>query len=241
MPDGKVYISEHGNITDDEFQLLEAGRNYGWPNVEGFCDQGSEQTFCTDHNVKEPITAWSPTIAPSDLVYYDNDQFPEWDNRMLMTVLKDKKVVALQLNAAGEAVTSEVHYLTNTFGRLRDICIGPDKEIYLATNGLSWGNMDSDHSIVVLRPPSATNGLSENALKELRIAPNPFTDQLIVTIPTHQGNGHITLTDACGRIVCSELVSSGENQLITSRLYAGTYFLQFVINGQVISTQKIIK
>ena len=49
--------------TDDEINIIEKGRNYGWPNVQGFCDAGSEQTFCTANNVKEPIKAWTPTAA----------------------------------------------------------------------------------------------------------------------------------------------------------------------------------
>lgn len=41
----RLYSSEHGNTTDDEFNIIRGGHNYGWPNVEGFCDQPSESTF----------------------------------------------------------------------------------------------------------------------------------------------------------------------------------------------------
>jgi len=109
-PLGKMYLSEHGASTDDEFQLLEINRNYGWPSVEGFCDLSGEITFCTANNVKEPLTVWTPTIAPSDIFFYDNPGFPEFHNRMLLTVLKDKKIIAIELSADGEAYIGEDHY-----------------------------------------------------------------------------------------------------------------------------------
>ena len=161
-PNGKIYMSEHGASTDDEFQVAEMGRNYGWPNVEGFCNSSNEQTFCTANNVKEPLLVWTPTIAPSDLVFYQNAAFPEFNNKILMTVLKDKKLIAMQLNETGTAVLSQTHYLTNQYGRLRDICVGAQKEIYLATNGSSWSNTNPNtHSIIVIRPPNDL-GIDDN-------------------------------------------------------------------------------
>lgn len=58
MVNGKIFQSEHGDNSDDEINLLEKGRNYGWPNVKGYCDQPTETTFCTDSNVREPLRAW---------------------------------------------------------------------------------------------------------------------------------------------------------------------------------------
>src|SRR4030095_1738498 len=57
-----LYSSEHGPSNDDEVNIIERGRNYGWPNVQGFCDAGSEPAFCTANNVREPLKAWTPTI-----------------------------------------------------------------------------------------------------------------------------------------------------------------------------------
>ena len=159
-PNGKIYMSEHGASTDDEFQIAEMGKNYGWPNVEGFCNSSSEQTFCVANDVKEPLIVWTPTIAPSDLVFYENPAFPEFHNKILMSVLKDKKIIALTMNTDGTSVLSQTDYLTNQFGRLRDLCIGAEKEIYLATNGSSWSNTSPNtHSIIVIRPPNSGVGI----------------------------------------------------------------------------------
>jgi aldose sugar dehydrogenase len=140
---GKLYSSEHGPDTDDEINIIEKGRNYGWPDVKGFCD-ASEQTFCTANNVKEPIKAWTPTVAVSGLDYYNNDLIPQWKNSLLLATLKDATLHQLKLDAAGNAVTATTEYFDGKYGRLRDICIAPDGKVYICT-----GNGTNDKIIVV--------------------------------------------------------------------------------------------
>ena len=53
----RLYSSEHGPNNDDEINIIEKGRNYGWPNVQGYCDNGSEPAFCNNNNVVQPIEA----------------------------------------------------------------------------------------------------------------------------------------------------------------------------------------
>jgi aldose sugar dehydrogenase len=229
-PNGKIYLSEHGASSDDEFQILEAGRNYGWPNVEGFCNLAGEQTFCAANNVKEPMIVWTPTIAPSDLVYYENPLIPELDGKVLMTVLKDKKLIAFDLNDDGTAVDQQVHYLTNVFGRLRDICIGPDKAIYLATNGSSWSNTNPNtHSIIVLRTQSSS-GLTENEDLQIGIYPNPVVAEFTVKFPESFIGEQFTVSDLSGRTVMQGAILQSEMMLDASALEKGIY--QLSINGR---------
>lgn len=241
-PNGKVYLSEHGASTDDEFQILYAGRNYGWPNVEGFCDTPGEQTFCTANNIVEPLVAWSPTIAPSDMVYYQNSAFPEFHNAILMTVLKDKKVIALKLNAAGDSVLSETHYLTNTFQRLRDICIGNNKEIYLATNGASWSNTNPNtHLIVRLTPPVPSVSVNEIQNDLFKIYPNPFRD--FITIENaEQKEIVIQINDLSGRNYLINAINSEIQRIDVSSLAKGVYIVNLADkSGIILLTQKLIK
>ena len=67
-PNGHIYSSEHGPTTDDEFNILEMNSNYGWPEVHGFCDNPNENNYCNSTPVNEPLYAWTPTIAPSDII-----------------------------------------------------------------------------------------------------------------------------------------------------------------------------
>jgi len=151
---GILYSSEHGPSSDDEFNIIEAGRNYGWPDVKGYCDTPAEITFCNTNNVAEPLSAWTPTIATSDIVYYNHPAIPEWQGHILLTTLKNKRLYTLELDETGTAVLSESQFFQDYWGRLRDICVAPDGSVYLATNGPNWGNSQPfTHSIVKIWNP----------------------------------------------------------------------------------------
>ncbi|MFZ4436508.1 MAG: PQQ-dependent sugar dehydrogenase [Flavobacterium psychrophilum] len=240
-PNGKIYLSEHGASTDDEFQIAESGRNYGWPNVEGFCNTSNEQSFCTANNVKEPLLAWTPTIAPSDLVYYENAAFPEFNNKVLMTVLKDKKLIAMQLDATGNSVLSQTHYLTNQYGRLRDICIGAQKEIYLATNGASWSNTNPNtHSIIVLRPPNDL-GIDDQFKAAISVYPNPIGNEFTINFPDNVLGNQFYLTDLTGRTIFSSLISEQVLRINSTELKNGIYVLRVTMKNGTELTKKLIK
>ncbi len=141
---GILYSSEHGPDTDDEINIIEKGRNYGWPNVKGFCNDGGEQTFCSSNNVKEPVTAWTPTIATSGMDFYNNDLIPQWKNSLLVATLKNQRLMQLKLDDAHTTVTETNEFFANAYGRMRDICIAPDGKIYICTS-----NGGNDKVVVV--------------------------------------------------------------------------------------------
>ncbi|SEA60582.1 PQQ-dependent sugar dehydrogenase [Pedobacter hartonius] len=134
LANNKVYSSEHGPNNDDEVNLIEKGKNYGWPNIEGFCNTTTEKAFCALNEVTEPMMAWTPTIAPSGLIYYDSDYLPQWKNSLLMVTLKGTKLVQLKLDETGDKVTGSQDFFLNQFGRLRAVCQSPDGKVYLATS-----------------------------------------------------------------------------------------------------------
>jgi len=130
----KLYSSEHGPNNDDEINIIEKGRNYGWLNVQGFCDQTSEQGFCQSNNIKEPIKAWTPTIATCGLDYYNHDLIPQWKNSLLLATLKDSRLYQLKLDDGFSNITTTNEYFTNKYGRMRDICISPGGKVYICTS-----------------------------------------------------------------------------------------------------------
>lgn len=240
-PNGIIYLSEHGASTDDEFQILEVNRNYGWPNVEGFCDLAGEQTFCAANNVMEPLAVWTPTIAPSDMIWYDNPEFPEFDGKILMSVLKDKKIVAIELNTDGTQYVSETHYLTNQFGRLRDICEGADKELYLATNGASWSNTNPNtHSIIRLKVKNNA-GISEANKGKIKIYPNPVNENVTIEITENLLGADISICDLSGRIVLVSVLSELNHTLNTSNLLKGIYDLKITTKEGEFISRKLVK
>jgi glucose/arabinose dehydrogenase len=241
-PNGKIYMSEHGASTDDEFQIAEMGKNYGWPNVEGFCNFSSEQTFCEANDVKEPLIVWTPTIAPSDLVFYENPAFPEFHNKILMSVLKDKKIIALTMNTDGTSVLSQTHYLTNQFGRLRDLCIGAEKEIYLATNGSSWSNTSPNtHSIIVIRPPNSGVGIGDNGSNDFTVYPNPFENVFTVDFPVHLVGNEFSLIDVMGRTISSSTITEQSITVDAGDLKKGIYTISVTMKNGSRLSKKLIK
>lgn len=156
-PTGVLYSSEHGPADNDEINIVLPGRNYGWPDVRGWCDGdagGSELTFCQANAVVEPVVAWTPTIAPAGLAYYGASLVPQWTGSLLLATLKGSALVRLTLSADGRAVVGQETLFQGRFGRLRDVLVAPDGSIYLATSNRDGrGNPTAgDDRIVRLRP-----------------------------------------------------------------------------------------
>ncbi len=242
-PNGILYSSEHGPTTDDELNILKPSRNYGWPTVTGYCDSPPEIAFCNANNVVEPIAAWTPTIAPSDIIWYSHPAIPEFKNRLLMTVLKDKKLIAFSFNNAGDTVTKQSHYLTNAFGRLRDICISPSGKIYVATNGESWSNTNPyTHKIIELSNNSY-NPTSVNApQKKSRISvyPNPIAGNQKLTIELPENaSGVVTFYNLLGQTVFSSAVSNLKNQF-NLNIKPGIYVWVTDLKENGTTTDKIV-
>ena len=149
MVNGILYASEHGPDIEDEINIIEKNRNYGWPNVNGPCDRLSEKIFCAANNVKEPIwSSGSSTIAVCGLDYYSGNRIPEWKNCLLMCTLKDASLRVLHLSPDGLSIISKQMVFKNKWGRLRDICISPDGKVYLCTS-----NGSNEDSLVEISGP----------------------------------------------------------------------------------------
>ncbi len=139
-----LYSSEHGPDIEDEINIIEKGRNYGWPDVKGACNESSETAFCNTNNVKEPIQSWTPTLAVSGIDFYNAGLIPQWKNSLLVATLKNSRLLQLQLNDAHTMVTASNEILGNEYGRLRDVCISPDGKVYVCTSN------GSDDKIIVI-------------------------------------------------------------------------------------------
>lgn len=156
-PSGMLYETEHGPNDNDEVNRIESGRNYGWPNVHGKCDNDTgpnETSFCAANSVVEPLDAWTPTIAPSGLDYYGSSAIPGWQGSLLFTTLKGSALRRLQLSADGRSVVKGESYFDGAYGRLRDVLVAPDGSLYLATSNRDGRGSPSaeDDRILHVRP-----------------------------------------------------------------------------------------
>jgi len=134
MVNDRLYASDHGPNSDDEINLIEKCKNYGWPEVYGFCDSPSEIAYCKANNVVEPLLTLTPTLAVAGIDYYEGGIIPEWENSILMTSLKAGQLLSMKLSSDGRSLQEARVWLRNRFGRLRDICISPDGSVYLAVS-----------------------------------------------------------------------------------------------------------
>jgi glucose/arabinose dehydrogenase len=140
MANGKLYSSEHGPNNDDEINIIEKGKNYGWPTVQGFCDSPTEQAFCNATPTSEPVKAWTPTIAACGLDYYNSDQIPQWKGSLLLVALKNERLYQLKLGEDQTSVTQTNEFLNDKYGRMRDVCVSPEGKVYICTS--NGGNND---------------------------------------------------------------------------------------------------
>lgn len=132
----RFFITEHGPDDNDEVAVVKAGENHGWPAVHGFCDDDvpGESDFCAERDVAEPLAAWTPTIAPAGADIHRGELLSEWNGDVLFVTLKGSSLVRLVLSADGRTVEQQVVYGRGEFGRLRDVVVGPDGAVYIATS-----------------------------------------------------------------------------------------------------------
>lgn len=211
---GIIYSSEHGPDTDDEVNIIKAGRNYGWPDVKGYCDEASEMSFCEEHNVVEPIAAWTPTLAVCGIDFYDNDLIPEFENSLLVTSLKSQTLVQLKLDASGTEVIDENQFFNGQFGRLRDVCVSPDGRVFIATSTRDGRGSPTEIDDRIIEVTPNINGVdSKDKGGILNVVPNPASMSADIYFGDISHNAKIKIFDMTGRLIIqiSEVAKSALN------------------------------
>jgi glucose/arabinose dehydrogenase len=174
-----LYSSEHGPYSDDEINVIQRGRNYGWPQVAGFCDGNyngrtiggfavvNEQTNCATLNAKEPLRsifpsenpptggdnmAW-PSMAPSGTDFYGSTVIPGWQNSLLVAMLKAGTITRYKLSNDGLAIISDTINYFRGLGRFRDVVVSADGlKLYVACD--SSGSTSGPTGSVTSTPPN---------------------------------------------------------------------------------------
>jgi glucose/arabinose dehydrogenase len=123
---GKLVVTEHGPSAHDEVNVVEAGKNYGWPKIIG----GEHDPEFADPIIHTGEDTW----APSGATFYDSKNIPEWTNKYFVATLRGVHLRMLDLNLEENQVISSEALFSNIYGRLRDASIGPDGNLYLLTS-----------------------------------------------------------------------------------------------------------
>lgn len=130
----RLIAHEHGPKGGDELNLIEPGKNYGWPITSfGLDYTGARVTpFTNRPGMEPPLLHWTPSIAPSGMTLYNGEMFPQWQGDLLVGALAARRVHRVSLEK-GEARDVEVLF-ESLNERIRDVKTGPDGAVYLLTD-----------------------------------------------------------------------------------------------------------
>lgn len=148
---GELWGSEHGPLGGDELNIIHKGGNYGWPDVSYGRDYSGVlvSPLLGRADILPPELLWIPSIAPSGLMFYTGEHFPEWHNNLFSGSLMTGRVPAtghlerIAFNEDGEETREWL--LTDLRQRIRDVQQGPDGLIYILTE-------ESDGALLVMEP-----------------------------------------------------------------------------------------
>ena len=127
--------TEHGPRGGDELNIIEKGKNYGWPVVAHGIDYPGTaigEGITHKEGMEEPVYYWDPVIAPSGLAFYTGNLFPQWQNSVFVGGLRG--MMLDRLTIVNDKVVSEEPLLTDLNTRIRDVRVGPDGAVYVLTD-----------------------------------------------------------------------------------------------------------
>ena len=133
--------TEHAVQGGDEVNVIEAGKNYGWPIVSYGRQYDGERVSARfwAPGMEEPLVFWSPSIAPGGLTFYTGDRFPEWQGDLFVGAMMTGRIRGtghlerIAFNDVGEELARE-WLLADLRQRIRDVRQGPDGLLYVLTD-----------------------------------------------------------------------------------------------------------
>jgi glucose/arabinose dehydrogenase len=131
---GRLWTIEHGARGGDELNAPQPGRNYGWPVITYGVDYSGLKIGdgTTKSGMEQPVYFWDPSIAPSGLMFYTGDRFPQWKGNLFSGALAGSLLSRLSME--GDRVVGEERLLRDLRERIRDVRQGPDGLIYILTD-----------------------------------------------------------------------------------------------------------
>ncbi|MCL4140773.1 UNVERIFIED_CONTAM: hypothetical protein GTU68_037826 [Idotea baltica] len=131
---GAIWVNEHGPKGGDEINIIQKGKNFGWPVISyGINYSGTSFTEITEkEGMEQPLFYWVPSIAPSGMTYVTSKNYPDWKDNLLVGSLKFKYLERLILED-NEVVKREK--LFEDIGRVRNVIQAADGYIYIAVEG----------------------------------------------------------------------------------------------------------
>ncbi len=239
-PKGIVYSTEHGTQANDEVNILNLGRNYGWPYVEGYCDDPTEQQFCKDSNVKEPERTFTPTPAVAGIEYLNNNLFPTWRNSLVMVSLKPPYFFVFSLNEQQDSIKEQRTFLVEQ-SRLRSICITPNGKMFVGkSQGDHYGSKNNkDNAILEIKVKTA--GIKdENELNKPIVITKTSPHTLLIRRTQCSGNMDITAYSLLGEeLSFTQTSNQCETEVKLNKTQTSMVFLCIKLNNNTVYSYKV--
>ncbi len=139
---GELWVTDHGPQGGDEINIVRAGKDYGWPNVsygvqyDAYRTDGRKNVpvgngATSMKGVEEPAYFWSVDIAPSGMMFYTGDVFPEWKGSVFVGAMEASARGLVRLVLQGDRIVAEERLLQDLKLPIRDVRQGPDGAVYL--------------------------------------------------------------------------------------------------------------
>jgi len=137
-PDGRLWELEHGPRGGDELNLIEPGKNYGWPLVSYAVNYDGVPIPSPDTrpDLTKPVIYWTPVIAPGSLTFYNGSMFPNWKGSALLGGMATKTLSRVTFDGKGGATAAERWSVGE---QIRDVAVAPDGAVWLIANARAGG------------------------------------------------------------------------------------------------------
>ena len=137
-PDGSLWELEHGPRGGDELNLIEPGKNYGWPLVSYSTNYNGTPIPSPDtrSDLAKPVIYWTPVIAPGNFVFYKGAMFPQWNGSAIIGNLASQSIVRVTFDGKGGATSTD---RWDVGKRIRDVAVGPDGALWMVEDANPGG------------------------------------------------------------------------------------------------------
>jgi aldose sugar dehydrogenase len=145
---GLIWQAEHGPSGNDragggdEINIIEAGKNYGWPIIHHSMSQ---------NGLESPLREFTPATAPGGAAFYTGDRFPQWQGNLFVANLRSQSLQRFTID--GRQIVEVENLLSNTYGRLRAVTV-IDGYVYVSTsNGDGYGSGNRGEDTILRLSP----------------------------------------------------------------------------------------